>query len=129
MSGAWFVTGASSGFGRHITELLLGRGDRVVGTARSAASLAALRRDHAQRFWPVPMDLGDIESVTSALDEAFRALGRVDVIVSNAGSGLVGAAEELTDRQLNDQIQANLIGPIQLARSAIARLRRQGGGR
>jgi NAD(P)-dependent dehydrogenase (short-subunit alcohol dehydrogenase family) len=77
----------------------------------------------------VPMDLASAGSIAAAVDEAFRVLGRVDVIISNAGSGLVGAAEELTDDQLCEQIQANLTGPIRLARAAIAQLRRQGGGR
>jgi NAD(P)-dependent dehydrogenase (short-subunit alcohol dehydrogenase family) len=129
MTGTWFVTGASSGFGRCITELLLDRGDRVAATSRHPESLADLQRDHEQRFWPVEMDLNDTGSIRRAVDSSFRELGKLDVIVSNAGAGLVGAAEEVTDEQLRHQIETNLIGAIQLARAVISRLRQQGGGR
>jgi NAD(P)-dependent dehydrogenase (short-subunit alcohol dehydrogenase family) len=111
-----------------LAELLLERGDRVAATARSTTSLARLDGERHGRLFPVALDLADTASVRAAVAAAFAALGRVDVIVSNAGFGLVGAAEELTDEQIDEQVRANLIGPVQLARAVIPRLRRQGGG-
>jgi NAD(P)-dependent dehydrogenase (short-subunit alcohol dehydrogenase family) len=71
----------------------------------------------------------DTAALRRVVDEAFTRLGRIDVVVSNAGYGLFGAAEVLTDEQINQQIATNLIGSIQLIRAALPHLRAQGGGR
>ncbi len=129
MSKTWFITGASSGFGRLMARRLLARGDRVVGTTRREGVLDDLRADHGDRLLVMPLDLADVDSIRAAVDGAFDDMGRVDVVVSNAGYGLFGAAEEVTDAQIDQQIAANLTGSIQLIRAALPRLRRQGGGR
>ena len=74
------------------------------------------------------LDLTDSIGVWATVDQAFRRLGRIDVVVSNAAYGLVGAAEELTDMQIDRQIATNLTGSIQLIRAVFPHLRRQGGG-
>jgi NAD(P)-dependent dehydrogenase (short-subunit alcohol dehydrogenase family) len=71
----------------------------------------------------------DTATLRRAVDESFARLGRIDVVVSNAGYGLFGAAEELTDAQIDQQIATNLVGSIQLIRAALPHLRAQGGGR
>jgi NAD(P)-dependent dehydrogenase (short-subunit alcohol dehydrogenase family) len=75
------------------------------------------------------LDLAEIASIRGVVDRAWAALDRVDVVVSNAGYGLMGAAEELTDEQVRHQIDTNLVGSIQLVRAALPHLRAQGGGR
>ncbi|MET7401030.1 SDR family oxidoreductase [Dactylosporangium sp. NPDC005572] len=125
----WFITGASAGLGRHMTELLLRRGDRVAATARRVHALDDLHDSYAGQLWVAHLDVTDTGELRNVVDAAFASLGRIDVVVSNAGSGLVGAAEEVTDDQLRAQIDTNLIGPIQLARAVIAKFRAQGGGR
>jgi len=125
----WLITGTSNGLGRILTEKLLGRGDRVVATVRKADALADLQTQHAERLLVVTVDMTDTAGLRRIVDAAFARFGRIDVIVSNAGYGLFGAAEELTDAQIDQQIATNLVGSIQLIRAALPYLRAQGGGR
>ena len=125
----WLITGVSSGFGRELTTQLLGSGDRVVGTVRRADTVAELAEHHPDTFRVELLDVTDTAAVREVVNRSFAELGRVDVIVSNAGYGLFGAAEELTDEQVNHIIATNLTGSIQLIRSALPHLRAQRGGR
>ena len=125
----WFITGASSGLGHEMAVQLLARGDKLIATARRPGSLAELQQVHGERLDVLQLDLTDRASIRAAIDEAFRLHDRIDVIVSNAGYGLFGAAEELTDAQIDQQIATNLSGSIHLIRAALPHLRRQGGGR
>ncbi|MGP3756747.1 SDR family oxidoreductase [Streptomyces sp. IBSNAI001] len=125
----WFITGVNSGFGRELAEQLLARGDRVAGTVRREGSVDDLRAEYGERFWLGHLDVTDLAQVRKVVDAAFDDLGRVDVVVINAGYGLFGAAEEFTDEQVVHQITTNLLGSIQTARAALPHLRAQGGGR
>jgi len=125
----WFITGVSSGFGRHLTEQLLERGDRVVGTVRDTGKVADLLERYAEAFRVEVLDMTDTAAIREVVDRSFAQLGRIDVIISNAGYGLFGAAEELTDKQVEHIVATNLVGPIQLTRAALPHLRAQGGGR
>jgi NAD(P)-dependent dehydrogenase (short-subunit alcohol dehydrogenase family) len=125
----WFITGSNSGFGRIITEQLLARGDRVAATARNIAALDDMKAQYGDRLWTAKLDVTDTQQLRAVVESAFSDLGTVDVIVSNAGYGLFGAAEELTDEQIEQQIGTNLTGPIQLLRAVVPHLRAQGGGR
>ena len=129
MSRTWFITGTSSGFGRQMAEQLLARGDRVAATARRPESLDDLAARHDSRLWRAALDVADTAALRSTVDAAFQALGRIDVVVSNAGYGLFGAAEEASDAQIDRQIATNLTASIHLGRAVIPRLREQGGGR
>jgi NAD(P)-dependent dehydrogenase (short-subunit alcohol dehydrogenase family) len=125
----WFITGTSSGFGRELTEQLLERGDRVAATLRRPEALAALVERYPERLWVRRLDVTDTDAVRSVVTAAFEELGRIDVVVSNAGYALMGAAEELTDEQVRRQLDTNVVGSIALARAAVPHLRAQGGGR
>src|SRR5271165_4831067 len=129
MSRTWFITGTSTGFGRELTEQLLARGDRVAATLRRPAALGGLAGRYGAQLWVRELDVTRTAQIRDVVDAAFADLGRIDVVVSNAGYGLLGAAEELTDEQIADQLQANLVGSIQLARAVLPHLRTQGGGR
>jgi NAD(P)-dependent dehydrogenase (short-subunit alcohol dehydrogenase family) len=129
MSKTWFITGTSSGFGRLMTEKLLARGDTVVATLRRTGALDDLQTQYADRLDIVELDVTDSAAVRRTVDTAFASHDRIDVVVSNAGYGLFGAAEELTDEQIRQQIDTNLIGSMQLIRAALPNLRAQGGGR
>jgi len=129
MQRTWFITGTSSGFGRIMTEQLLARGDRVAATLRTPSALADLQARYPQQLWVARLDVTDDQAIDTVLARAFSELGRIDVIVSNAAYGLFGAAEELTGAQVRRQLDTNLLGAIQLIRSALPWLRRQGGGR
>ena len=125
----WLITGASSGLGRIMTEKLLRRGDRVIATVRRTDALADLSAAHGELLHVAAMDLTNTAAIRATIDTAFQRFGRIDVIVSNAGYGLFGAAEELTDEQIDRQLATNLTGSIQLIRASIPHLRTQGGGR
>lgn len=125
----WFITGVNSGFGRELAEQLLARGDRVAGTVRREGSVDDLRAGYGERFWLGHLDVTDLAQVRKVVDAAFDELGRIDVVVINAGYGLFGAAEEFTDEQVVHQITTNLLGSIQTARAALPHLRAQAGGR
>jgi NAD(P)-dependent dehydrogenase (short-subunit alcohol dehydrogenase family) len=125
----WLITCVNSGFGRHMAEQLLARGDRVAGTVRKLDSMDDLKAAHGDRLWLAHLDVTDRPAIRRVVDQAFAELGRIDVVVSNAGYGLLGAAEEATDEQVQHQIDTNLTGSIQLVRAALPHLRRQGGGR
>ena len=125
----WLNTGVSSGFGRTMTEQLLEAGETVVGTVRSTAKVADLVKRYPETFDCRILDVTDVAAVEEVVARAFDAHGRVDVVVSNAGYGLFGAAEELSDDEVARIIATNLAGPITLIRAAIPRLREQGGGR
>ena len=129
MQRTWFITGTSSGFGRQLVEQLLARGDRVAATARRPESLDALAAGHGSQLWRASLDVTDTSMLRDVVDRAFADLARIDVVVSNAGYGLFGAAEEVSDDQIDRQIATNLVASIQLGRAVIPRLRRQGGGR
>lgn len=125
----WFITGASSGFGRGLTERLLARGDRVAATVRRPAALDDLKTQYGQALWIAAVDVTDTAALRQAVAAAFAALGRIEVVVSNAAYGLFGAGEEVSDAQLGQQLDTNLVGSIQLIRAVLPHLRAQGGGR
>ncbi len=125
----WFITGTSSGFGRTMTDILLARGDRVTATVRKAGALDDLAARYPQQLRVAVLDVTDTDAVRRVVDQAFSAMGRIDVVVNNAGYGLFGAAEEVSDDAIRRQIDTNVIGSIQVIRAALPHLRTQGGGR
>lgn len=129
MSTTWFITGTSSGFGHLLTEQLLERGDRVAATLRSPEVLDDLRAEHGDRLWVGRLDVTDATQVGRVVDEAFAALGTIDVIVNNAGYGVFASVEEASDEQIRRVIDTNLLGSIHVIRAALPHLRTQGHGR
>ncbi|MFF7758216.1 SDR family oxidoreductase [Streptomyces griseorubiginosus] len=125
----WFITGINSGFGRALTEQLLAAGHHVAGTVRKEGSVDDLTERYGDRLWVARLDLTDRARIRTVVDRAFADLGRIDVVANNAGYGLFGAAEELTDDQIDHILATNLTGSIQVARAALPHLRAQGRGR
>ena len=125
----WFITGVSSGFGRQLASQLLEHGDRVAGTVRDTGKVADLLDRYPETFRASVLDVTDTAAIREVVERAFAELGRIDIVVSNAGYGLFGAAEELSDQQIDHIIATNLVGSIQLIRAVLPRLRAQGGGR
>lgn len=129
MTKTWFITGGSSGLGLEMTQQLLAQGHKVIATLRRPGTLTRLQQKYREGLDTVQFDLVEPGSIASAVEGAFKRHGRIDVIVSNAGYGLFGAAEELTNEDIDRQIATNLTGSIHLIRAALPRLRKQGGGR
>src|SRR6202012_4142186 len=93
----WFVTGASRGLGRSFTSAALAAGDRVAATARDTSSLEDLAAEHGDALLPIALDVTDRDAAFAAVREAHHRLGRLDVVVNNAGYGVSAAIEELTE--------------------------------
>lgn len=128
MTRTWFVTGAGRGLGRAITVAALERGDRVAATARDLAALDDLVAGHGDAVVPLRLDVTDPDQARDAVRTAAEALGRIDVVVNNAGYGLFGTVEEITPEQLRDQLDVNLFGVLHVTQAALPVLRAQGSG-
>ncbi|MEU6236325.1 SDR family NAD(P)-dependent oxidoreductase [Kitasatospora sp. NPDC047058] len=128
MSKVWFVTGSSRGLGRGFVEAALSRGDRVAATARNPEHLGGLVAAFGDAVLPLALDVTDPASVDAGVGRAKEHFGRLDVVVNNAGYGLSGAVEELSDQELRDQLETNLFGPLRVVRAVLPHLREQGGG-
>ena len=121
----WLITGISRGLGRALAEAALERGDTVIGTVRAGAPTIEVGRGalHVRR-----LEMTDPAAVDGAVAEAFSVTGRIDVLVNNAGYGLLGAIEEASDAETARLFEVNLFGPFRLIRAALPRLREQGSG-
>jgi len=124
----WFITGTSTGFGRALAEAVLEHGDLLVATARDASTIADLARSRPERARVLELDVTDRERVRAAVDEAVYAFGRLDVVVNNAGYGLRGALEELSEEEMRAQFETNVFGVLNITRAALPHLRRQRSG-
>ncbi|MEV6135301.1 SDR family NAD(P)-dependent oxidoreductase [Nocardia sp. NPDC051990] len=128
MSKVWFVTGSSRGLGRNFVEAALANGDMVAATARNADSLAELVGTYGEAILPLDLDVTDRAGVFATVERATKHFGRLDVVVNNAGYGLLGAVEELSEQQLRDQLETNLFGAVWVVQAALPQLRANGGG-
>jgi NAD(P)-dependent dehydrogenase (short-subunit alcohol dehydrogenase family) len=124
----WLITGVSSGLGRALAEAALARGDKVGGTVRRQADLAAFEARAAGRAFGYLADMADEEAVRGAVDRAEADLGGIDVLVGNAGYGLVGAVEESSLAEIRRQFEVNVFGPIAAIQAVLPyfRARRRG---
>jgi NAD(P)-dependent dehydrogenase (short-subunit alcohol dehydrogenase family) len=123
------ITGCSSGLGRALAEAAASVGDRVLATARRPETLDRLRDDWPDRIVPAALDIRDPEACAAAVGTARDRLGGLDVVVHNAGYGLFGAVEEVSDAELRDQFETVVFGTWRLTREVLPMLRAQGGGR
>ncbi|MFE6163981.1 SDR family oxidoreductase [Streptomyces sp. NPDC056486] len=129
MSKVWFITGTSRGLGRSFAESALERGDKVAATARNIAALDDLVSKYGDdAVLPLALDVTDKAAVSAAVSAAHEKFGRLDVVVNNAGYGLFGMVEEITEEQLRDQMETNLFGAFWVSQSVLPILRRQGTG-
>ena len=128
MSKVWFITGTSKGFGRVWAEAALARGDRVAATARNVDTVAALAERYGDNALPLVLDVTDKAAVDAAVAQAHAYFGRIDVVVNNAGYGLFGTIEEVTEEQARAQLETNLFGALWVTKAALPILREQGSG-
>lgn len=119
MSRTWMITGVSSGFGYEMTKQLLAKGDTVVGTVRNTRKVEELKTQYPDTFDCRILDVTDVPAVQTLVRDSFERHGRIDVIVSNAGYGLFGCVEELTDEEIDHIIATNLVGSIQFIKTAV----------
>ncbi|HXZ17071.1 MAG TPA: SDR family NAD(P)-dependent oxidoreductase [Roseiarcus sp.] len=121
----WFITGASRGFGRLWTEAALRRGDKVAATARDTTILSDLSEKFRGNVLPLELDVANPDAVGVTVNQAHRHFGRLDVILTNAGYGLMGALEETTIEEARANFDTNVFGTFSTIKSALPLLRAQ----
>lgn len=125
----WFITGSARGLGRNLAEAVLEHGDKVAATARNTNALQDLVEKYPGQVLPIQLDVTDYDQVHLAVESAITHFGRIDVLVNNAGFGIVGAAEAFTDEQVRSQLETNLYAPIEITRAVLPFMRKQRSGR
>jgi len=123
----WFVTGASKGLGLSLVNKLLNEGYKVAATSRSLSDLEKAVGNHTN-FLPLAVDILNEQSVAEAVNKTITKFGSLDVVVNNAGYGLVGALEELTDAESRQNFDVNVFGSLNVIRQALPQLRKQKSG-
>jgi len=124
----WFITGASKGFGLAFIHQLIAKGDYVAATSRNLQDLIKAASTDSTNFFPLEMDLTNEQSVAEAIAKTIDRFGRIDNIVNNAGYGLMGGIEELSDAEARQNFDVNVFGSLNVIRQTMPHLRRQGSG-
>lgn len=124
----YFITGASSGFGRAFAQHALAQGHNVVATARRPEALAALSESAPHHVLALALDVTRPDEAHAAVSAAIARFGRIDVLINNAGYGIVGAFEETPDSELREQMETNFFGAMNVTRAALPALRAQRSG-
>jgi len=124
----WFVTGCSSGMGRAIAEALASSGDRAVITARSVSQIQNIALRAPERMRAVALDIADRNSVQTAVKAAIDSFGQIDVLVNNAGIGLVGSVEECSEQEIEHVFETNVFGTIRVIRAVLPHMRKRRSG-
>ena len=124
----WFVTGASKGLGLSLVNQLLKAGQSVAATSRNVNELISAVNTNSEKFLPLAVNLADELSVEKAINATVAQFGRIDVVINNAGYGIGGSIEELTDRETKDAFDVNVFGTLNVIRKASLHLRTQRSG-
>jgi len=123
----WFVTGASKGLGLTLVKKLLSNGNRVAATSRNISELEKAVGNH-ENFLPLSVNLIDENSVEAAVSQTISKFGQLDVVVNNAGYGMIGALEELSDRESRENFDVNVFGSLNVIRKTLPQMRKQQSG-
>lgn len=124
----WFITGASKGFGLSLVKQLLSAGQNVAATSRNVAELVKAVGETGPNFLPLQVELGNEDSVGCALHQTKAAFHSIDVVINNAGYGIGGSIEELTDKETRDSFEVNVFGTLNVIRMAMPYMRYQQSG-
>ena len=127
-SKVWFITGASTGFGRLLAEEVLRRGGRVIATARSLDKVADLEETYPEKAKVYALDVTDPAQVSSIAAQATACFAPVDVLVNNAGYGILGAVEEVTEDEFLPMLETNVLGLIRVTKAFLPKMRERGSG-
>lgn len=124
----WFITGGGRGLGRAFVDAALGRGDRVVATARRPEELMLALESHAERALVVKMDVNDPVSVRAGVERAIDKMGSLDVVINNAGYGVFGGIEEVSEAQVRAQFDTNFFGTLWVTQAVLPHMRERRSG-
>lgn len=124
----WFITGASRGFGLEITKAALAEGNKVVATVRSKPEQLAAQLDNNENLFVTVLDVTDEAQALDAAQQATDKFGRIDVLVNNAGYGLLSAVEEASNEEVKQNYDANVFGLLNVTRAILPYMRKQRSG-
>ena len=124
----WFITGCSTGFGRELAKMVLGRGYRVVVTARDPAKVEDIASPYGDRALVLALDVTDPVEVNAAVKSAEQRFGSIDVLVNNAGVGYFGAVEESDEEEVRRMFEINFFGLSSMTRAALPGMRKRRSG-
>ncbi|MBT1703320.1 SDR family oxidoreductase [Chryseosolibacter indicus] len=124
----WFITGTSRGFGNEWAKAALQRGDKVVATARNIESIEALRTEFGDAVLLIQLDVTDRKACFAAIDKAYQQYGRIDVVINNAGYGLFGMVEEISEAEARAQMETNFFGALWVTQAVLPIMRKQQSG-
>lgn len=124
----WFITGASTGFGRLLAEEVLSRGERVIATARDLSKIEDLATQHPETARAFALDVTKPDEITAVANQTIEAFGHVDVLVNNAGYGVNGAIEEVSEEEFEPMFQTNIYGTIRTTRAFLPHFRERHSG-
>lgn len=125
----WFITGASRGFGKEWAKAALERGDNVAATSRNTDSLKDLKEEFGARVLPLQLDVTDRSACFRAIEETRSHFGRVDIVINNAGYGLFGMVEEISEAEARAQMDTNFFGALWVTQAVLPIMRQQRSGR
>ncbi|WP_020656821.1 oxidoreductase [Massilia niastensis] len=123
----WFITGAARGFGALLVKEALQAGDAVIATARNPQQVIDQHGEHPNLL-PLPLDVTDAQQAHAAADEGVRRFGRIDILINNAGFGLLGAVEESSPEDVEQVFATNVFGMLNVTRAVLPHMRRQRAG-
>jgi NAD(P)-dependent dehydrogenase (short-subunit alcohol dehydrogenase family) len=124
----WMITGASQGFGQELVRAALQRGDSVIATSRNPQKVVTDFKEASDRLLAVAMDLRDPAQIAAAVKAALARFGRIDVLVNNAGHGLLGAVEEASDAEIASVYETNVFGLLRVTNAVLPYFREQRSG-
>jgi NAD(P)-dependent dehydrogenase (short-subunit alcohol dehydrogenase family) len=124
----WFITGASRGFGIEITHQALDRGDQVIATARHPEAITQAIPDAGDALLALPLDVTNASQAATAVSAALARFGRIDALVNDAGRGLLGAVEEVSDAEARAVFEVNVFGLLTVTRAVLPVMRKQEAG-
>ena len=128
MTKHWFITGVSTGFGKHLADLALAKGDKVAATFRQQDQADEFTQKAGANGIGLVADVADEAAVQQAVADAIASLGHLDVIVNNAGYGSMGPIEEVPDEEVRRQFDINVFGPLRVIRAVLPHLRARKSG-
>ncbi|WP_312921902.1 oxidoreductase [Empedobacter brevis] len=128
MKKVWFITGASSGFGKELAKLVLAKGDSAILTARRLEPLEEIAAGYGERALTIQLDITNTEARQQALKTATEKFGHIDVLANIAGAGAYGALEEFTAEQIRANMELNFFAAAELSREILPQMRSQKSG-
>jgi NAD(P)-dependent dehydrogenase (short-subunit alcohol dehydrogenase family) len=124
----WLITGTSQGFGHELVRAALDRGDSVVAASRHPQQVAEAFPTASDRLLAIAVDLSQPAQIAAVVDGAMTRFGRIDVLVNNAGFGIIGAIEEVSDAELSKVFEINVFGLLRVTRAVLPQMRSQRSG-